>query len=303
MVESLFLDFYIQMKIETDEFKISPDAEVDLTKYKTNAKGKLPKELKKVFSDYKEEIAKFQNKLFAENRQSLLIILQGMDASGKDSIIRRIMDGVNPQGVQITSFKHPSDLELSHDYLWRHYLKLPVQGMIGIFNRSHYENVLITRVHPKLILAERVPKILEVSDIDDEFWSKRYRQIRNFERTIHDTGTPVLKFFLHLSKDEQKKRFMERINEKDKNWKFSGADVTERQYWDDYQNAYQLALQNTSTKKNPWYVIPADDKWFTQLLIYQIIIEKLEKMDMKFPKPDEELIKTLDEAKLLLIKE
>jgi len=291
------------MKIETDDFKIDPDQDFDLSKYKTNAKGKPPKKLNALFLERREEMATYQNKLYAENRQSLLIILQGMDASGKDSVIKHIMNGVNPQGVQVNSFKHPTDLELSHDYLWRHYIKLPEQGQIVIFNRSHYENVLISRVHPELVLAERIPKIQVVADIDEDFWSKRYRQIRNFERTIHDTGTHVLKFFLHLSKDEQKKRFLERINQKDKHWKFSAADVKERNYWDQYQNAYQLALQNTSTKKNPWHVIPADDKWFTQMLIFQIIIDKFEKMDIKFPVPDEEQIKGLDSARLLLMKE
>jgi len=291
------------MKIETDDFKINPDQDFDLSKYKTNAKGKPPKKLNALFLERREEMATYQNKLYAENRQSLLIILQGMDASGKDSVIKHIMNGVNPQGVQVNSFKHPTDLELSHDYLWRHYIKLPEQGQIVIFNRSHYENVLISRVHPELVLAERIPKIQVVADIDEDFWSKRYRQIRNFERTIHDTGTHVLKFFLHLSKDEQKKRFLERINQKDKHWKFSAADVKERNYWDQYQNAYQLALQNTSTKKNPWHVIPADDKWFTQMLIFQIIIDKFEKMDIKFPVPDEEQIKGLDSARLLLMKE
>ena len=291
------------MKIETDDFKITPGEKLDLTKYKTNVKGKPPKDLKKIILERREEMANFQNKLYAENRQSLLIILQGMDASGKDSVIRNIMDGVNPQGVLVHSFKHPTALELSHDYLWRHYLKLPEQGQIGIFNRSHYENVLISRVHPKLVLAERVPKINELADVNEEFWKKRYRQIRNFERTIHDTGTHVLKFFLHLSKDEQKKRFLERINKKDKHWKFSSADVAERNYWDQYQQAYQLAIPNTSSKKNPWYVIPADDKWFTQMLISQIIIQKLGDMDIKFPVPDNEEMQKLEAAKILLMKE
>ncbi len=289
--------------MEIDDFIVKPGDKLDLSKFRTNAKGNPPKSINKLFLENKAEMAKYQNKLYAENKQSLLIILQGMDASGKDSIIRHIMDGVNPQGVQVTSFKHPSALELSHDYLWRHYVKLPEQGQIGIFNRSHYENVLISRVHPELVLAERIPKINEINDVNEDFWQKRYKQIRSFERTVHQTGTHVLKFFLHLSRDEQKKRFLERINKKDKHWKFSADDITERKFWDQYQKAYEKAIQNTSTKKNPWYIIPADDKWFTQMLISQIIIKKLDKMDIKYPVQDEEQMRRLAEAEKLLMKE
>jgi PPK2 family polyphosphate:nucleotide phosphotransferase len=289
--------------MEIDDFIVKPGDKLDLSKFRTNAKGNPPKSINKLFLENKAEMAKYQNKLYAENKQSLLIILQGMDASGKDSIIRHIMDGVNPQGVQVTSFKHPTALELSHDYLWRHYVKLPEQGQIGIFNRSHYENVLISRVHPELVLAERIPKINEINDVNEDFWQKRYKQIRSFERTVHQTGTHVLKFFLHLSRDEQKKRFLERINKKDKHWKFSADDITERKFWDQYQKAYEKAIQNTSTKKNPWYIIPADDKWFTQMLISQIIIKKLDKMDIKYPVQDEEQMRRLAEAEKLLMKE
>ena len=289
--------------MEIDDFIVKPGDKLDLSKFRTNAKGNPPKSINKLFLENKAEMAKYQNKLYAENEQSLLIILQGMDASGKDSIIRHIMDGVNPQGVQVTSFKHPTALELSHDYLWRHYVKLPEQGQIGIFNRSHYENVLISRVHPELVLAERIPKINEINDVNEDFWQKRYKQIRSFERTVHQTGTHVLKFFLHLSRDEQKKRFLERINKKDKHWKFSADDITERKFWDQYQKAYEKAIQNTSTKKNPWYIIPADDKWFTQMLISQIIIKKLDKMDIKYPVQDEEQMRRLAEAEKLLMKE
>jgi PPK2 family polyphosphate:nucleotide phosphotransferase len=289
--------------MEIEDFVVKPGDKLDLSKFRTNAKGTPPKAINKLFLENKVEMAKYQNKLYAENKQSLLIILQGMDASGKDSIIRHIMDGVNPQGVQVTSFKHPSALELSHDYLWRHYVKLPEQGQIGIFNRSHYENVLISRVHPELVLAERIPKINEIDDVNEDFWQKRYKQIRGFERTIHQTGTQVLKFFLHLSREEQKQRFLDRINKKDKHWKFSASDITERKFWDDYQNAYEMAIQNTSTKKNPWYIIPADDKWFAQMLISQIIIKKLDKMDIKYPVQDEEQMRRLAEAEKLLMQE
>ncbi len=291
------------MKIDIEDFQVKPDKEFSLAPFKTGIKGNPPEGLKAMLQEDSERIAHLQNKLYAENQQSLLIIFQGMDASGKDSAIRNIMAGVNPQGVEVTSFKHPSDLELNHDYLWRHYIRLPQQGQIGIFNRSHYENVLISKVHPRLVLAERIPGIKTIEEVDDKFWKRRFRQIRNFERTIHDTGTQILKFFLHISKDEQKKRFLQRIDQKQKHWKFSEADITERKFWDQYQSAYEQAIGNTSTKKNPWFVVPSDDKWFTQMLISKIIISKLEDMKIKYPVADEELEARLSSAKKLLLEE
>ena len=276
--------------------KVKPNKSFILSKIDTrsNIKQADKKELKiKLLHDI-GEIAKLQYKLFAENRQSLLIILQGMDSSGKDGTIKHIMCGLNPQGVRVHSFKHPSALELDHDYLWRHAQKLPEHGQITIFNRSHYENVLISKVHPELILAERLPDIKSVDNIDKNFWNNRYEQINYFEKNTIQNGTSILKFFLHLSKEEQRNRFLERIDNKEKHWKFSSDDITERARWTDYQFAYEQAFKHTSTKIAPWYIIPADDKLYAHLLIGRIILEKLKKMNPSFPtidKKEEELMK------------
>lgn len=273
-----------------DNYKAKSNGDFKLSKLKTSSTLKQPeeKELKKILLNDTEKIAALQYKLFAENRQSLLIILQGMDSSGKDGSIKHIMSGVNPQGVLVHSFKHPSDLELEHDYLWRHYQKLPEHGKITIFNRSHYENVLISKVHPKIVLAERIPGIDSIEKIDKDFWERRYKQINHFEKSITESGTCILKFFLHLSKQEQCKRFLERIENKEKHWKFSSSDIIERGYWNDYQKAYEKAIINTNTKTAPWYIIPADDKWFTHLLIGNIISEELKKMNPTLPSIDKE---------------
>lgn len=229
------------------------------------------------------ELAALQYRLYAENRRAVLIILQGMDAAGKDGLIRHVMSGINPQGCDVHSFKHPSVAELEHDFIWRHYVKLPDRGRIGIFNRSHYENVLITKVHPELLLAENLPGIRSVKDVDQEFWATRYRQINNFEQTISENGTKVLKFFLHLSKEEQKRRFLKRIEKPEKNWKFSSADLRERAYWDAYQEAYEVAISRTSTEYAPWYIVPADHKWFTRAVIGNVLVDTLQKMNLRFP--------------------
>ena len=230
-----------------------------------------------------ENVSKLQNILFAEDRQSLLIMLQGMDSSGKDGTIKHIMKGVNPQGVGVVSFKHPSKQELEHDYLWRHTIKLPEHGQILIFNRSYYENVLISKVHPELLMAERLYAYNSLSKIDKAFWKLRYNQIKLFEKRNIENGTQILKFFLHLSKDEQAKRFIDRISNQNKHWKFSSDDIEERKYWNEYQDAYELAIKRTSTKIAPWYVIPADDKPLAHTLIGKIILEKLQSMKPCFP--------------------
>jgi PPK2 family polyphosphate:nucleotide phosphotransferase len=273
-----------------DNYKVKSKKYFKLSKLGTSSTFKQPeeKELKKMLLNDTEKIAALQYKLYAENRQSLLIILQGMDSSGKDGSIKHIMSGVNPQGVLVHSFKHPSDLELEHDYLWRHYQKLPEHGQIAIFNRSHYENVLISKVHPKIVLAERMPGIDSIEKIGKNFWAKRYKQINHFEKSITESGTHILKFFLHLSKPEQCKRFLERIENKEKHWKFSSNDIIERGYWDDYQKAYEKAIINTNTKTAPWYIIPADVKWFAHLLIGNIISQELKKMNPTFPSVDKE---------------
>ncbi|MBC7510334.1 MAG: polyphosphate kinase 2 family protein [Ferruginibacter sp.] len=255
------------------------------------------RESKKLLQHDIEEIAALQNKLFAENRQSLLIILQGMDSAGKDGAIRNIMNGVNPQGVIVTSFKHPNTQELEHDYLWRHAIKLPEHGQIAIFNRSHYENVLISKVHPEIVLAERLPGIDAIHKIDKQFWKERYRQINYFEKRNIETGTLILKFFLHLSKKEQCKRFLYRIEHKEKHWKFSSADIEERKYWNAYQNAYEEAIQHTSTNIAPWYIIPADNKLQAHLLIGKIILEKLQEMKPAFPSIDKKEKEFMEQAK------
>jgi PPK2 family polyphosphate:nucleotide phosphotransferase len=249
------------------------------------------------------EISKFQNRLFAENRQALLIILQGMDSSGKDGTIKHIMRGVNPQGVNVFSFKHPTTIELEHDYLWRHEQKLPEHGQITIFNRSHYENVLISKVHPKIVLAERLPGINRLDNIDENFWKTRYGQINYFEKRNIETGTSILKFFLHLSKKEQRIRFLDRIDNREKHWKFSSSDISERKFWNAYQDAYEQAVQKTSTKIAPWYIIPADDKLYAHLLISKIILERLKNINPCFPKTDEKEILLMKKAKTWLAKE
>lgn len=205
-----------------------------------------------------------------------------MDAAGKDSLIEHVFGGVNPQGCEVTSFKSPSTKEYSHDFIWRHYIALPAKGKIGIFNRSHYESVLVCKVHPEYNLSEKT--WTDVKQFDKKFWENRFESIRNFEKHLANNGTKIIKIFLNVSKEEQKERFLDRINEEDKNWKFAEGDITERGYWDDYQKAYERAINETSTDSAPWFVIPADQKWFSRVAAIQIIIDKLEEMNLKFPK-------------------
>lgn len=261
------------------------------------------KVLKAQLKELTKKISSWQNRLFAENEQSLLIILQGMDSSGKDGTIKRIMGGVNPQGVMVYSFKHPSDLELEHNYLWRHAEKLPERGQITIFNRSHYENVLIAKVHPKFVLAEKLPKVDSVEDVNERFWKQRYKQINAFEKSVIQNGTQVLKFFLHLSKDEQRNRFLQRIEKKEKHWKFSSADIAERRYWEQYRSAYEQMLEYTSPTVAPWHIIPADDKLPAHLLVAEIVLEKLKSMAPVFPPVDKKEQALMDKAKEQLLKE
>lgn len=250
-----------------------------------------------------DAISKLQNKLYAEDNQSLLIILQGMDTSGKDSTIKYLLKGINPQGVMVSSFKHPSTQELEHDYLWRHSIKLPEHGQIAIFNRSHYENVLISKVHPHLVLAERLHSLKSASQIDEKFWQIRYNQIINFEKNCMETGTQILKFFLHISKAEQGKRFIERIVNKDKHWKFSKTDIVERKYWLPYQKAYGEAIIQTHSKNAPWFIIPADDKDLAHVLMGKIILKKLAEMHPVFPLKTKKDMHFMKQAKSALEKE
>lgn len=248
-----------------------------------------------LLSKTKEKLYNLQEKLYADSSQSLLIIIQAMDAAGKDSLIGHVFGGVDPQGCEVTSFKTPSSKEYKHDFLWRHYLALPEKGKIGIFNRSHYESVLVCKVHPEYNLSEKVWD--DVKELDEGFWANRYESIRNFEKHLTNNGTKIIKFFLNVSQEEQKKRFLDRINEEDKNWKFASGDVEERKLWKDYMAAYEEAIQETNTDYAPWYVIPADKKWFTRLSALEIIIDTLEDMDLRFPEVSKDEKKALEKAK------
>ncbi|WP_175629303.1 polyphosphate kinase 2 family protein [Bacteroides acidifaciens] len=260
--------------------------------------GKLSKQdAKDQLAQDIEKLSELQSMLYAQDRYSILIIFQAMDAAGKDGTIKHVMSGINPQGCQVFSFKQPSAEELDHDYLWRINRCLPERGRIGIFNRSHYEDVLIAKVHPEIILSGKLPGIETVKDIVPDFWKRRYRQINDFERYLTENGTVVLKFFLNVSKAEQKKRFMERLDDKAKNWKFSSADVKERQFWDEYMKAYADVLTETSTELAPWYVIPADNKWFMRYAVGRIICDRMKQLDLHYPKLSEEGLRKLEECK------
>ena len=237
-----------------------------------------------------DEMSELQNLLYASDRYAVLLIFQAMDAAGKDSAIKHVMSGVNPQGCQVFSFKHPSGEELDHDFLWRCARALPERGRIGIFNRSYYEEVLIVRVHPELLQAERLP---DEALNEKTIWRERFRSTRHFEAHLHRNGTRIVKFFLHLSKEEQRKRFVRRLEEPDKNWKFNQTDVEERKYWKDYMKAYEACLKATSTRDAPWYAVPADDKPNTWLIISQIILDTLRGLQMEYPRLDEEKRKEL----------
>jgi PPK2 family polyphosphate:nucleotide phosphotransferase len=243
-------------------------------------------------------MTELQDKLYAQDRWSLLLIFQAMDAAGKDGAIKHVMSGVNPEGCQVYSFKAPSEVELQHDFLWRTTRDLPERGRIGIFNRSYYEEVLVVRVHPEILKNEKTPPSL----VSKKIWDERFEDIRSFERHMARSGTVIRKFFLHLSKKEQKNRFLARLDAPEKNWKFSSADIHERKYWDDYQKAYEEMIQGTATEHAPWYVVPADNKWFTRLVVSCVIVETLESLDLAYPAVDPEEKKRLAAAKKELVK-
>ncbi|WP_297985111.1 polyphosphate kinase 2 family protein [uncultured Chryseobacterium sp.] len=267
-----------------------------LKDFETEYSGKLTKqEGEQMLQDEKDKLRSLQEKMYSDGSKSLLIVLQAMDAAGKDSLIEHVFGGVNPQGCEVTSFKSPSSKEYSHDFLWRHYIALPEKGKIGIFNRSHYESVLVCKVHPEYNLSEKVWK--SVDDFDAKFWKNRYESIRNFEKHLAQNGTTIIKIFLNVSKKEQKKRFLDRIDEPEKNWKFSLGDLQERALFDQYMNAYEEAINETSKDHAPWFVIPADNKWFARVAAIQIIIDAMEKMDLEYPKLSEADLKGLQEAK------
>ena len=242
-------------------------------------------------------LAKLQDKLYAQDRWALLLIFQAMDAAGKDSAIKHVMSGINPQGCEVYSFKVPTSEELDHDYLWRCTKRIPERGRIGIFNRSYYEETLVVRVHQEYLAGEKLPQKL----IGKNIWNHRFEDISNFERYLTRNGIVVVKFFLHVSPAEQKKRFLERIENSAKNWKFSLDDVHERQHWDDYMEAYEATIQNTATKYAPWYVVPADNKWFTRLVVASAVVETLSSLDLNYPKLNKDELKTLEASRLALI--
>ena len=246
-----------------------------------------------------ELLAELQDKLYAQDRWAVLLIFQALDAAGKDGTIKHVMSGVNPQGVEVHSFKAPSEEELDHDFLWRCARRLPERGRIGIFNRSYYEEVLVVRVHPGILAREKLPPELPAKRI----WEERYEDINDFERYLARNGTVIRKFFLHVSKKEQKKRFMERLDQPEKNWKFSAADVRERAHWDEYMEAYEDMIRATATPHAPWYVVPADNKWFTRLVVAAAVVDALERLDLRYPKVDKKKRAELAAARALLMQE
>lgn len=272
------------MKFDFTTMSVKVGTQVNLSEYSTSGNGKMNKKAGKNFLKKNlEEFSELQKMLYAEAKHSVLIVLQAPDAAGKDGAIRAVFTGLNPQGVRVDSFRKPSKTELAHDYLWRHSKKLPARGMIEIFNRSHYENLLVTRVNPHFLMGENIPGLDKPEDANADFWASRYRQINDFEKHIAENGTLVIKFFLHLSKEEQKARFMSRLDEQEKNWKFNSGDLKVRAQWDKYQNAYAEMLTHTSTDFAPWHIIPADNKPFARAAIRQIIIDKLKSLNLAYP--------------------
>jgi len=294
-----------EMQMYLKSLKIKNGKKISLNDFDTNYDKKMvtKEDGENILKNGIEHLAELQDKLYADDRYSVLIVLQAMDAAGKDGAIKHVMRGFNPQGVKVASFKSPSNQELDHDYFWRHYKELPGKGEIGIFNRSHYENVLVTKVHPEFLLNEKLPGFNSVEKFDKKFWAKRYKQINRFEKNLYENGTIILKFFLHVSKDEQKKRFLERIDNPNKNWKFSLADAKERKYWEQYQQAYEDMMKATSQDYAPWYVLPADDKWFTRICIGAVLLFELDKLKLKYPNVSEEMKKQLLLAKEELLSE
>lgn len=286
------------MKDLVKRFKVTDTKHFKLNDYDTDDTAGFQKDdAEGILAELIKETAKLQTELYAANRQSLLIIFQAMDAAGKDSAIAHTMSGLNPQGCQVFSFKQPSTEDYDHDFLWRHYKALPERGRIGIHNRSHYENVLVTKVHTEFILKEKLPGIDNVKDIGKKFWEHRYESIRNFEQHLSTNGTVIVKFFLNLSKDEQKDRFLKRIEDPEKNWKFASGDLVERDRWQDYMDAYETAITATSTAACPWYIVPADKKWFTRIAISTIILETLKNLKLEYPVLAKEEMEKMAEGK------
>ena len=276
-------DFKVSSQIKISERSTTFDLGVD--------KDEVEDELRVV----RKKLGKFQDTIYAHGKYAILVCIQGMDTAGKDSMIREVFKDFNTRGIIVHSFKVPTELELKHDYIWRHYIALPARGKFGIFNRTHYENVLVTRVHPGYIMSENIPGVNSVEDINDAFWDKRFEQINNFEKHIAENGTIIFKFFLNLSKDEQKNRLLRRLNKKEKNWKFSPGDLKERKLWDKYQDCYQDAINRTSKSHAPWYTIPADDKPTARYIVAKILYDTLiQYTDIKEPELDDDVKANID---------
>ncbi len=283
--------------IQIDDFKVTSSFKIDGSKTSFDldaSKDDLKSQLKKT----RKQLGKLQDKLYAHGKYAVLVCIQGMDTAGKDSMIREVFKDFNARGVVVHSFKTPTVLEKRHDYLWRHYVALPERGKFGVFNRTHYENVLVTRVHPEYILGENLPKVNCLDDIDAEFWQKRFEQINNFEKTIQQNGTIIFKFFLNLSKEEQKNRLLRRLDKPEKNWKFSPGDLEERELWPEYQKCYQEAINQTSKPHAPWYLIPSDDKKTARVIVAEIMLQELQKYkDIKEPELDDDIKAKISEYK------
>jgi PPK2 family polyphosphate:nucleotide phosphotransferase len=289
------------MKIQSDKFRVREGENVRLKKWPTRVKPfyKSKEHYEAILAEHTEKLSERQELLYASNRYALLLIFQAMDAAGKDGAIKHVMSGVNPQGCEVFSFKHPSATELAHDFLWRTTICLPERGRIGIFNRSYYEEVLIARVHPEILRAEEIPaELLDKKNV----WEERYKSILNLEKHLHRNGTRVVKFFLHLSKEEQRKRFLARIDNPQKNWKFSQDDIRERNLWKKYMAAYEACLGATSTADAPWFVVPADDKHNARLIVSQIVLDALKSLKMEFQKTTKERRKELQAIRRQLVK-
>ena len=289
------------MNLNADHFRVVPGKPLRLKRHATKIKPlfRSKEHYEQLLQSHTEELSELQTRLYAHDRYSVLLIFQAMDAAGKDGAIKHVMSGVNPQGCQVFSFKHPSAEELDHDFLWRTTRSLPARGMIGIFNRSYYEEVLIVRVHPEILHGEGLPD----EDLDPKnVWKHRFQSIRDLESHLHRNGTRIIKFFLHVSKEEQRKRFLKRIEDPEKHWKVNPADLTERSFWNDYMQAYEECMAATSTREAPWYIVPADDKKSARLIVSRIIVETMRGLQMSFPKPDAERRKELQAMRKALLK-
>lgn len=282
-----------------EKFKIKAGETVNLDHLETKGSQHFfdnEEDAKRILAEDVKKLERLQQRLYASGQRAILIILQGMDTAGKDSCIRHIFSGINPQGCSVVSFKQPTPQELSHDFMWRHYAALPPKGFITIFNRSYYENLLITRVHPELLLKEHLPAIKSQNDAKEEFWKNRFESINAFEKQLAASGTIILKIFLHISRQEQKNRLLKRIEDQDKNWKFEYGDLKERTYWQQYQKAYEDMLSNTSAQNAHWYAIPPDEKWFSRLAISRILVKTMEDMNLSFPVVSVEKEQLLEKA-------